>query len=61
MASITQSPSSAGAASSASSKPSRDVDVLTAGSFDTLMIKAVGPAFPAATGYTLVGASAARS
>jgi hypothetical protein len=61
MATITRTSSSAGAASSASSKPSGDVDVLSAGSLDTLMTKADGPAFHAATGYPLVGTSAARS
>jgi molybdate/tungstate transport system substrate-binding protein len=41
----------------ASSKPSGDVDVFSAGSLDTLMTKTVGPAFHAATGYTLVDTS----
>jgi molybdate/tungstate transport system substrate-binding protein len=41
----------------ASSKPSGDVDVFSAGSLDTLMTKSVGPAFHAATGYTLVDTS----
>jgi len=40
-----------------SSKPSGDVDVFSAGSLDTLMTKTVGPAFHAATGYTLVDTS----
>jgi molybdate/tungstate transport system substrate-binding protein len=40
-----------------SSKPSGDVDVFSAGSLDTLMTKSVGPAFHAATGYTLVDTS----
>jgi molybdate/tungstate transport system substrate-binding protein len=44
-------------ASSASAKPSGDVDVFSAGSLDTLMTKTVGPAFHAATGYTLVDTS----
>jgi len=37
--------------------PSGDVDVFSAGSLDTLMTKTVGPAFHAATGYTLVDTS----
>ncbi|MGH3293757.1 MAG: extracellular solute-binding protein [Trebonia sp.] len=36
---------------------SGDVDVFSAGSLDTLMTKTVGPAFQAATGYTLVDTS----
>jgi molybdate/tungstate transport system substrate-binding protein len=36
---------------------SGDVDVLSAGSLDTLMTKTVGPAFHRATGYTLVDTS----
>jgi molybdate/tungstate transport system substrate-binding protein len=36
---------------------SGDVDVLSAGSLDTLMTKAIGPAFHRATGYTLVDTS----
>jgi molybdate/tungstate transport system substrate-binding protein len=47
------SPSSTG-----SSKHSGNVDVLSAGSLDTLMTKTVGPAFHKATGYTLVDTSA---
>jgi molybdate/tungstate transport system substrate-binding protein len=43
--------------SSAAAKPSGDVDVFSAGSLDTLMTKTVGPAFHAATGYTLVDTS----
>ena len=38
-------------------KHSGDVDVFSAGSLDTLMTKSVGPAFHAATGYTLVDTS----
>jgi molybdate/tungstate transport system substrate-binding protein len=38
-------------------KASGDVEVLSAGSLDTLMTKTVGPAFHAATGYTLVDTS----
>jgi molybdate/tungstate transport system substrate-binding protein len=37
--------------------PSGDVFVFSAGSLDTLMTKTVGPAFHAATGYTLVDTS----
>ena len=37
---------------------SGNVDVLSAGSLDTLMTKTVGPAFHKATGYTLVDTSA---
>jgi molybdate/tungstate transport system substrate-binding protein len=44
-------------ASSATAKPTGDVDVFSAGSLDTLMTKTVGPAFHAATGYTLVDTS----
>jgi molybdate/tungstate transport system substrate-binding protein len=40
-----------------SSKHSGDVYVFSAGSLDTLMTKSVGPAFHAATGYTLVDTS----
>jgi molybdate/tungstate transport system substrate-binding protein len=43
--------------STASAKASGDVDVFSAGSLDTLMTKSVGPAFHAATGYTLVDTS----
>jgi molybdate/tungstate transport system substrate-binding protein len=53
--SATATPSST--ASSASAKASGDVDVFSAGSLDTLMTKSVGPAFHAATGYTLVDTS----
>src|ERR1700733_5660908 len=42
---------------SATAKPSGDVFVFSAGSLDTLMTKSVGPAFHAATGYTLVDTS----
>ncbi|HTV11428.1 MAG TPA: extracellular solute-binding protein [Acidimicrobiales bacterium] len=45
------------AAASVATKHSGDVDVLSAGSLDTLMTKTVGPAFHAATGYTLVDTS----
>jgi molybdate/tungstate transport system substrate-binding protein len=38
-------------------KHSGNVDVLSAGSLDTLMTKTVAPAFHAATGYTLVDTS----
>jgi molybdate/tungstate transport system substrate-binding protein len=51
-------PASASApSSSAAALPSGDVDVFSAGSLDTLMTKSVGPAFHAATGYTLVDTS----
>jgi molybdate/tungstate transport system substrate-binding protein len=43
--------------SSASALASGDVFVFSAGSLDTLMTKSVGPAFHAATGYTLVDTS----
>jgi molybdate/tungstate transport system substrate-binding protein len=49
--------SSSPSKSPTSSKPSGDVDVFSAGSLDTLMTKSVGPAFHAATGYTLVDTS----
>ena len=55
--SSSSSSSSASPASSTSAKPSGDVDVFSAGSLDTLMTKSVGPAFHAATGYTLVDTS----
>jgi molybdate transport system substrate-binding protein len=42
-------------------KQSGDVDVLSAGSLDTLMTKTVGPAFHRATGYTLVDTSGGSS
>jgi molybdate/tungstate transport system substrate-binding protein len=51
-ASSTSTPSS-----SATAKPTGDVYVFSAGSLDTLMTKSVGPAFHAATGYTLVDTS----
>ncbi len=53
--STTSSPSTSRAAAAA--KHSGDVEVFSAGSLDTLMTKAVGPAFHAATGYTLVDTS----
>ena len=40
-----------------SARHSGDVDVLSAGSLDTLMTKKIGPAFHRATGYTLVDTS----
>ena len=49
--------SASASASSAAALPSGDVDVFSAGSLDTLMTKSVGPAFHAATGYTLVDTS----
>jgi len=45
------------ASSPAATKHSGNVDVLSAGSLDTLMTKTVGPAFHKATGYTLVDTS----
>jgi molybdate/tungstate transport system substrate-binding protein len=47
--------------STPAAKPSGDVDVLSAGSLDTVMTKDVGPAFHAATGYTLVDTSMGSS
>jgi molybdate/tungstate transport system substrate-binding protein len=49
--------SSSTPSSSATVKASGDVYVFSAGSLDTLMTKSVGPAFHAATGYTLVDTS----
>lgn len=49
------------ASSSLSSTHSGDVDVLSAGSLNTLMTKTVGPAFHKATGYTLVDTSGGSS
>jgi molybdate/tungstate transport system substrate-binding protein len=49
--------SSSTPSSSTSAKASGDVYVFSAGSLDTLMTKQVGPAFHAATGYTLVDTS----
>jgi molybdate/tungstate transport system substrate-binding protein len=46
---------------SAAAKHSGDVDVLSAGSLDTLMTKTVGPAFQKATGYKLVDTSGGSS
>ncbi len=45
------------ASSTTTTKPSGVVDVYSAGSLDTLMTKTVGPAFHAATGYTMVDTS----
>jgi molybdate/tungstate transport system substrate-binding protein len=53
--------SSLAQASASTTKHSGDVDVLSAGSLDTLMTKTVGPAFHAATGYTLVDTSGGSS
>jgi len=55
--STTSAPPSSKPSSSATAKPSGDVFVFSAGSLDTLMTKSVGPAFHAATGYTLVDTS----
>ena len=52
-----QRPWHAAPAASAAAKHSGDVDVISAGSLDTLMTKTVGPAFHKATGYTLVDTS----
>ena len=48
-------------ASASATKHSGDVDVLSAGSLDTLITKSVAPAFHAATGYTLVDTSGGSS
>jgi molybdate/tungstate transport system substrate-binding protein len=48
-------------ASASTTKHSGDVDVLSAGSLDTLMTTTVGPAFHAASGYTLVDTSGGSS
>jgi molybdate/tungstate transport system substrate-binding protein len=48
-------------ATPAVAKPSGNVDVLSAGSLDTLITKTVGPAFQRATGYTLVDTSGGSS
>jgi molybdate/tungstate transport system substrate-binding protein len=50
-----------GPAASAAAKNSGEVDVLSAGSLDTLMTKTVGPAFQKATGYKLVDTSGGSS
>ena len=50
-----------GSPASTSSKHSGNVDVLSAGSLDTLMTKTVGPAFHKATGYTMVDTSGGSS
>jgi molybdate/tungstate transport system substrate-binding protein len=42
-------------------KVSGNVDVLSAGSLDTVMTKAIAPAFHKATGYTLIDTSAGSS
>ena len=49
--------SSSSSSPAATTKHSGNVDVLSAGSLDTLMTKTVGPAFHKATGYTLVDTS----
>src|ERR1700678_2722010 len=56
-ASTSATASASAPASSSAALPSGDVDVFSAGSLDTLMTKSVGPAFHAATGYTLVDTS----
>jgi molybdate/tungstate transport system substrate-binding protein len=45
----------------AAPKGTGDVDVLSAGSLDTVMTKVIAPAFHAATGYTLVNTSGGSS
>jgi len=55
--SSSSSSSSTTSSAAAPAKASGDVDVLSAGSLDTLMTKSVGPAFHTATGYTLVDTS----
>jgi molybdate/tungstate transport system substrate-binding protein len=52
---------SAAGSQARAAKASGDVDVISAGSLDTLMTKSVGPAFHAATGYTLVDTSGGSS
>jgi molybdate/tungstate transport system substrate-binding protein len=48
-----------GSSTALAAKASGDVDVISAGSLDTLLTKTVGPAFQKATGYTLVDTSGA--
>jgi len=48
-------------AAAATATKSGDVNVLSAGSLDTLLTNVVGPAFHKATGYTLVDTSAGSS
>lgn len=48
---------SAPGSATATARHSGEVDVLSAGSLDTVMTKVVGPAFHRATGYTLVNTS----
>lgn len=55
------SPTSGRTPTRAASMRSGDVDVLSAGSLDTLMTHKVAPAFHAATGYTLVDTSGGSS
>jgi molybdate/tungstate transport system substrate-binding protein len=50
---VAASGASAASHEAVAAKASGDVDVLSAGSLDTLMTKSVGPAFHKATGYTL--------
>jgi molybdate/tungstate transport system substrate-binding protein len=54
---VTACGSSSSPSTTSSSKHSGNVDVLSAGSLDTLMTKTVGPAFHKATGYTMVDTS----
>jgi molybdate/tungstate transport system substrate-binding protein len=48
-----------GSSTALAAKASGDVDVISAGSLDTLLTKTVGPAFQKATGYKLVDTSGA--
>jgi molybdate/tungstate transport system substrate-binding protein len=54
---VAASGASAASSEAVAAKASGDVDVLSAGSLDSLMTKTVGPAFHRATGYTLVDTS----
>lgn len=62
VAGCSSSPSSTGSSKhTGATTHSGNVDVLSAGSLNTLMTKTVGPAFHKATGYTLVDTSAGSS
>ncbi len=54
MVAVAASGAPAASAKATVAKGSGDVDVISAGSLDTLLTKKVGPAFKKATGYTLV-------
>ena len=58
---VAASGASAASSQAVAARASGDVDVLSAGSLDTLMTKSVGPAFHRATGYTLVDTSGGSS